>query len=121
MAMFDIIGDIHGHAAELRRLLESLGYVRHGDGYRHSDRKAVLVGDFVDRGPAIGEAISIASATVEAGDWSAVMGNLWKFEVRKSKFEKNVIRLLGSRRCRWRWNWMGFVSCMRLGGMSRLP
>jgi len=75
MQAYDIIGDIHGHANELRRLLESLGYARHGKGYRHPDRKAVFVGDFVDRGPAIGETISIARATVEAGDGFAVMGN----------------------------------------------
>jgi len=59
----------------LKQLLESLNYVRHGDGYRHPDRKAVFVGDFVDRGPAIEEAISMARATVEAGDGFAVLGN----------------------------------------------
>ena len=71
----DIIGDIHGHAIELVALLENLGYQRHGQCYRHSDRKVVFVGDFVDRGPAIGEVIAIARATVEAGDGFAVMGN----------------------------------------------
>ncbi len=52
---YDIIGDIHGHAAELKSLMISLVYQQHGLGYRHSDRKVVFVGDFVDRGPVIGD------------------------------------------------------------------
>ncbi|EMI44782.1 metallophosphoesterase [Rhodopirellula sp. SWK7] len=35
----------------------------------------VFAGDFVDRGPAIGEVVSIARAMVEAGDARAVIGN----------------------------------------------
>lgn len=72
---YDIIGDIHGHAAELKSLLVSLGYQRHGLGYRHSDRKVVFVGDFVDRGPAIAKVVEIVRAMVDAGDALAVMGN----------------------------------------------
>lgn len=75
MASYDIIGDIHGHAFELRSLLASLRYQRHGKGYRDADRKVVFVGDFVDRGPAIGEVVEIARAMVDAGDALAVMGN----------------------------------------------
>lgn len=75
MPAYDIIGDIHGHAEELKRLLEKLGYERHGAGYRHPDRALVFVGDFIDRGPAIAEVIAIARATVDAGDGFAVMGN----------------------------------------------
>ena len=71
----DIIGDIHGHAVELKRLLALLGYVPHGRGYRHADRKVVFVGDFVDGGPAIGEVIEIVRTMVDAGDAFAVMGN----------------------------------------------
>lgn len=73
--MFDVIGDIHGHAEELKLLLLKLGYQQHGDGFRHSDRQIIFVGDFVDRGPAIAEAIRIARATVDNGDGFAVMGN----------------------------------------------
>lgn len=72
---YDVIGDIHGYAHELRKLLEDLGYARHGRGYRHPDRKVVFVGDFVDRGPAIAEVIEIVRAMEDAGDASAVMGN----------------------------------------------
>ena len=73
--MYDIIGDIHGHADELRRLLEQLGYAKHGRGYRHADRKVVFVGDFIDKGPGIADAIAIARSTVDASDGFAVMGN----------------------------------------------
>jgi len=72
---YDIIGDIHGHAAELKSLLVSLGYQRHFDGFRHPDRQVVFVGDFVDRGPEICEVVKTARAMVGAGDALAVMGN----------------------------------------------
>jgi hypothetical protein len=72
---YDIIGDIHGHALELRALLSDMGYGRHGRGYRHPERKAIFVGDFVDRGPAIGEVLEIVRSMVDADDAFAVMGN----------------------------------------------
>ncbi|QDV63996.1 metallophosphoesterase [Crateriforma conspicua] len=72
---FDIIGDIHGHADALRRLLTELGYHRHGDGFRHRDRTVLFVGDFIDRGPAIADVLRIVRATIDAGDGLAVMGN----------------------------------------------
>lgn len=72
---FDVFGDIHGHASELKALLSELGYSRHGAGYKSSDRRVIFVGDFVDRGPAIGEVIDIVRSMVDAGDALAVMGN----------------------------------------------
>lgn len=75
MAHYDIIGDIHGHAAELRQLLLNLGYKRSGYGFRHNERKIVFVGDFIDRGPTNAEVIQIARAVVEDGYGHAVMGN----------------------------------------------
>ena len=75
MQGFDIIGDIHGHADALRRLLEAMGYLRHGDVYRHPTRTFVFAGDFVDRGPLQRETLHIARAMVEAGTARAVMGN----------------------------------------------
>lgn len=75
MANYDIIGDIHGHAEELRQLLTRLGYQRSGHGFRHDERQVVFVGDFIDRGPENAEAIQIARATVEDGNGHAVMGN----------------------------------------------
>ncbi|SMP61374.1 Calcineurin-like phosphoesterase [Neorhodopirellula lusitana] len=71
---FDIIGDIHGNADQLKRLLVDVGYTSPGKGYWHRNRKIVFVGDFVDRSPAIGEVVAIARAMVEeggcfGGDW----------------------------------------------------
>lgn len=54
-AAYDIIGDVHGHAGELKTLLGSLGYRHCRDGFRNSDRMAVFVGDLIDRGPAVAE------------------------------------------------------------------
>lgn len=73
--MYDIIGDIHGHARPLCQLLEHLGYQRSGRSYRHAERQVIFVGDFVDRGPDIPRVLEIARDMVERGHARAVMGN----------------------------------------------
>jgi hypothetical protein len=73
--MYDLIGDIHGHADELVRLLESLGYATVGGSYRRSDRKVIFLGDFIDRGPHIRQVLEIVRPMIEAGHALAVMGN----------------------------------------------
>lgn len=73
--MYDIIGDIHGHAGELRSLLGRMGYEERGGAYRHSGRTALFVGDFIDRGPAQVETVDIARRMVDSGSAMAVMGN----------------------------------------------
>ena len=72
---FDLIGDIHGHAAPLRRLLGRLGYEESNGCYRHPDRRVIFLGDFIDRGPAIRETLRIVKAMVDGGAALAVMGN----------------------------------------------
>jgi protein phosphatase len=74
---FDIIGDVHGCATELEELLALLGYERDAVGtWRHAaGRKAVFVGDLVDRGPRVPDTLRIAMAMVEAGTGLAVPGN----------------------------------------------
>jgi protein phosphatase len=75
---FDIIGDVHGCAGELRTLLARLGYRRPTArvAFRHAGgRRAVLLGDLVDRGPRIVEAARIAMRMVEAGSALCVIGN----------------------------------------------
>lgn len=74
---FDIIGDVHGCAAELEELLAALGYARdETDVWRHaSGRKALFVGDLVDRGPRIPDVLRIVMSMVEAGTALAVPGN----------------------------------------------
>lgn len=73
--MYDIIGDIHGHADELVELLELMNYQLVDGVYRHDQRMAVFCGDFIDRGPQIPEVVSIARTMVENGAALSVMGN----------------------------------------------
>ncbi len=75
MKSYDLIGDTHGYADELRGLLNRLGYEQRAGVYRHPDRTAVFLGDFVDRGPQIAEGLHIARSMVEGGAALAVMGN----------------------------------------------
>lgn len=73
--MYDIIGDIHGHADQLEKLLKKMGYEKNGKGYSHPERTAVFVGDFIDRGPKIAETLKIVRDMTEQGKAMAVMGN----------------------------------------------
>ncbi|NRD64256.1 polynucleotide kinase-phosphatase [Corallococcus exiguus] len=80
---FDIIGDIHGCREELEALLAKLGYqVRpRADGTPGFDvrppegRKAVFLGDLVDRGPDIPGVLRLVMDMVEAGTALCVPGN----------------------------------------------
>lgn len=72
---YDIIGDVHGCAHTLAKLLEKLGYKLSDGCYSHPDRQAVFVGDIVDRGPRIREALHLVRNMVEAGHAQCVMGN----------------------------------------------
>lgn len=82
---FDVIGDIHGCCDELERLLELLGYVASpaaeggpwaGPVYTHpQDRKAVFLGDLVDRGPRVLDTVRLVRNMVAAGTGVCVPGN----------------------------------------------
>jgi protein phosphatase len=83
---FDIIGDIHGCCSELELLLDDLGYkvlagapvdsVWDGKVYGHpAGRKAIFLGDIVDRGPRILDALRIVRNMVKAGTALCVPGN----------------------------------------------
>lgn len=73
--MLDLIGDIHGHADQLEALLRKLGYHKKGGVYRHSERKVLFVGDYIDRGPQIRESLRLVRAMTEADSAIALMGN----------------------------------------------
>ncbi|TDT44560.1 calcineurin-like phosphoesterase family protein [Halospina denitrificans] len=73
--MYDLIGDIHGHADELKALLTKLGYEEKNGVWQHPERKVIFLGDFIDRGPEQVESVRIPRAMVEAGHAMAVMGN----------------------------------------------
>src|SRR5262245_226142 len=78
---FDIIGDVHGCFDELRELLTRLGYEITEDGRKDfsvrapEGRKVVFLGDLVDRGPKIPEALKLVMSMVESGDALCVPGN----------------------------------------------
>ncbi len=83
---FDLIGDIHGCADELEQLLTLLGYEpfavnapEPGWGvvsFRHpAGRKAVFLGDLVDRGPRVLDTLSIVRNMVVEGSALCVPGN----------------------------------------------
>ena len=72
---YDIIGDVHGCANTLKQLLEKLEY-RFDDGvYWHPSRQAIFVGDVIDRGPHIREAVNIVKNMVENGSAQCILGN----------------------------------------------
>ncbi|RZT92560.1 metallophosphoesterase [Rivibacter subsaxonicus] len=73
---YDLIGDIHGHAAKLDALLARLGYSRRGERWiPPTGRQAIFLGDLVDRGPQQIPVVRTVRAMVEAGDAQCVMGN----------------------------------------------
>src|SRR5580693_2592720 len=78
---FDVIGDIHGCRAELELLLAELGYDLHRDEHGRADgahrdgRRAVFVGDLVDRGPDTPGVLRLVMGMVAAGDAFCVPGN----------------------------------------------
>lgn len=79
---FDIIGDVHGCFDELEELLGQLGYEKSavssgaGESRIHPDgRKAIFLGDLVDRGPRIIDTLFLVKSMVEAGSGECVPGN----------------------------------------------
>ncbi|SFR76683.1 Calcineurin-like phosphoesterase [Marinobacter daqiaonensis] len=72
---YDIIGDIHGCAHTLEHLLRQMGYIKRHGVYQHPRRQAVFIGDIIDRGPRIREALHLVRDMVEHGSARIVMGN----------------------------------------------
>ncbi|MBA6154208.1 metallophosphoesterase [Gelidibacter maritimus] len=73
--MIDLIGDVHGYADELEELLTKLGYSKKDNYYSHPERKALFVGDYIDRGPKIRETLEIVKQMSDNGSAIALMGN----------------------------------------------
>jgi hypothetical protein len=72
---YDLIGDVHGCAHTLEQLLGVLGYRFQAGVWRHPERIAVFLGDIIDRGPLIREALHIVRDMVVAGHAVCIMGN----------------------------------------------
>ena len=76
MTEYDIIGDVHGYADRLTNLLGILGYTEvKGVWTPPTGRKAVFVGDLIDRGEQQLETLWIVRAMERAGHAHVVMGN----------------------------------------------
>ena len=73
--MYDLIGDIHGHAAALEALLLKMDYRIKEGVWQHPHRKAIFVGDYIDRGPAIRQTLQIVRSMQQSGHAIALMGN----------------------------------------------
>jgi len=75
---FDIIGDVHGCFDELVDLLRALGYEVDADGATATPRpgrKAVFLGDLVDRGPRVTAVLKLVMNMTRAGTALCVPGN----------------------------------------------
>ena len=73
---FDIVGDVHGCHRELLSLLDRLGYATAAEPISHPQgRRAVFLGDLVDRGPGVAEVLDVAMSMVAAGNALCVAGN----------------------------------------------
>ncbi|WP_051669541.1 metallophosphoesterase [Bryobacter aggregatus] len=83
---FDIIGDVHGCAEELRALLVQLGWQSQplptnnalwgNESWQHPEgRIAIFVGDLVDRGPRILTSLCIVRNMIASGVAHCVLGN----------------------------------------------
>jgi protein phosphatase len=98
---FDVIGDVHGCRAELEQLLTELGYTLEHDaagrpvGARHPEgRRAIFVGDLVDRGPDTPGVLRLVMGMVAAGTAFCVAGN-HEVKLLKALRGKNVRRSHG--------------------------
>ncbi|WP_407649201.1 polynucleotide kinase-phosphatase [Glycomyces albidus] len=94
---FDLIGDVHGCRAELEALLTDLGWTIDRDaqgratGAAHPEgRKAVFVGDLVDRGPDTPGVLRLVMGMVKAGNALCVCGN----------HEQKLVRAMRGRKVR---------------------
>jgi protein phosphatase len=73
---FDIIGDVHGCFDELIALLGKLGYEVEGHAVRAPEgRRAIFLGDLVDRGPRTPDVLRLVMGMVADGTALCVPGN----------------------------------------------
>lgn len=96
---FDVFGDVHGCRAELEELLTELGYTlvrddegRAVDAVPPGDRKAVFVGDLVDRGPDTPGVLRLVMGMVAGGHAFSVRGNHEEKLVRAMRGHKVTVR-----------------------------
>ena len=70
------IGDVHGHAIELKNLLALLGYRKSGTGqWKVGAGSLIFLGDLIDRGPHQKQTVEIVRELCELGYAQCLMGN----------------------------------------------
>lgn len=80
--IYDVIGDIHGHADKLKGLLNQLGYTLTTHPTLNIEyycppkgHRAIFIGDLIDRGTQELETLQIVFAMIDADVADAIMGN----------------------------------------------
>ena len=95
MSRYDLIGDVHGYADQLCRLLKRLGYEQRASVYSHPNRAAVFLGDFVDRddyalfGPKLQAPNSARRAELKQANVST--GNALKSRSKKARMTDQIV------------------------------
>lgn len=72
---YDIIGDVHGFATLLKKLLAAMGYSKTDGAWKHPHRTAIFVGDLINHGPEIRETLQIVRAMTDEGSAKVILGN----------------------------------------------
>lgn len=72
---WDVIGDVHGKAEALRRLLSGMGYSEQGGTWRHPSRRAIFIGDLVDRGEDVPGVLALVKGMYDVGAAQVLLGN----------------------------------------------
>jgi len=78
---YDVIETSMGTPMRLKRCLAILDYRQNGGAWRHPERQALFVGDFIDRGPQQRESVDVVRRMVDAGSarrsWATTNSRHW--------------------------------------------
>ena len=95
MKTYNIIGDIHGHHEELKKLLILLGYRENKNGFYHpKNDQALFVGDLINRGPSSKSVLDIVKKMHMNKQARVVLGNhefnlIQQFYIKQNHFFLN--------------------------------
>ena len=74
--LINFIGDVHGYASELKRLLAKLGYTYSiSNGWTRGEGQLIFLGDLIDRGPEQKETVEIVRKLCELDYATCLTGN----------------------------------------------
>jgi len=72
---YDLIGDVHGSYDLLIKLLEELSYQKLNGVWQHPSRKALFMGDLINRGPNSRAVLHLVKKMHETGNAVVILGN----------------------------------------------